>query len=253
MPKSQPKRWIESRVNIVNEAKRLPILFLLDVSPSMNNFGRIEQLNLALNTFINDVKNDLRIRDGVEIAIVTFTDTPKVVQDFMEIGSIGNLNIEAKKEGATLFGNSLKLALEVIDRQREKYRENHIRYNVPFLVFITDGKPELETNEEKNERNRYIDEIVRRNRIASFSGGLLTFPVGVGDELETEYLRKLCHGFLDEPFVYNDAICFSDFFQILTASVGANVDTNPTDSMEETKDIIGQRIRNSRHRFVLER
>ena len=62
-----------------NTSKRLPIVFCLDVSPSMNwdvdnsDIIPIELLNDSVNTFIREINSDGRTKSSAEVAYVTFS------------------------------------------------------------------------------------------------------------------------------------------------------------------------------------
>ena len=72
-----------------NTSKRLPIVFCLDVSPSMNwdvdnsDIIPIELLNDSVNTFIREINSDGRTKSSAEVAYVTFSTNIEVDSQFM--------------------------------------------------------------------------------------------------------------------------------------------------------------------------
>src|SRR5215475_7802565 len=66
-----------------NPEARCPCVLLLDTSGSMLKGGRIQALHTGLQTFKAQLLEDSLATRRVEVAIVTFDNTVKVVQDFM--------------------------------------------------------------------------------------------------------------------------------------------------------------------------
>lgn len=210
----------ETPVNPNNESKRLPVVFCLDVSPSMNGYGRISQLNLALNGFIEELQSDARTKKAAEIAIVTFSSEAQVRQDFQEAGKMPQQQISALDKGATYMGTGVLKALELIKMRREKYTKAGVSYFLPYLIVITDGKPEFE---EPGIMTQAINAVNAASKATTADDVILTFPIGVGDAVTVEQLQKLADGFLGQPIIYDDATEFSDLFQVISRSIGRSI------------------------------
>lgn len=210
----------ETPVNPNNESKRLSVVFCLDVSPSMNNNGRISQLNLALNGFIDELQSDMRTKKAAEIAIVTFSSNAQVQQDFQEAGKMAQQQISALQQGATFMGKGILLALDLIKKRREKYTKAGVSYFLPYLIVITDGNPEFE---DESVLSQAINAVNTASKATSADDVILTFPIGVGNAVTVEHLQKLADGFLGQPIIYDDATEFSDLFQVISRSIGRSI------------------------------
>ncbi len=217
---SDYKDFEETPINSNNESKRLPVIFCLDVSPSMHNNGRILQLNLALNGFIEELQSDIRTKKAAEIAIVTFSSGAEVLQDFQEAGKMAPQHISAKEHGATYMGTGILCALDIIRRRCEKYKKGGLSYFLPYLVVITDGNPQYE---DPSIMQKAIDVVNAASKAKVADDVVLTFPIGVGNAVTFEHLQKLADGFLGKPIIYNDATEFSDLFQVISRSIGRSI------------------------------
>ena len=82
-----------------NTSKRLPIVFCLDVSPSMNwdvdnsDIIPIELLNDSVNTFIREINSDGRTKSSAEVAYVTFSTNIEVDSQFMPARNLDNIHL----------------------------------------------------------------------------------------------------------------------------------------------------------------
>ena len=239
--------WEQNPVNLNNEAKRLPVLFLLDVSPSMNMNNRINQLNLALKGFIEDLRKDIQTKVAVEIALVTFSTKTEVFQDFLEVGKMRIPEISALKEGATLLGQSILFSLEVINTRRLKFKSKNIDFYAPYLVVITDGKPEWE---DQKILSRAIKEVYKAGVSTNADNCILTFPIGVGNDVTVEYLQKLAEGYLDRPIIFDDATEFSGLFKVISKSITDSVKRAHSidEQKKETKNAWHEKLINVRRK-----
>ena len=76
-------------IRIGNTIKRLPIVFCLDVSPSMNwdvddtSISPIELLNNSVNLFIREINTDGRTKSAAEVAYVSFSTNIELDSPFM--------------------------------------------------------------------------------------------------------------------------------------------------------------------------
>ena len=90
-----------------NTSKRLPIVFCLDVSPSMNwdvdnsDIIPIDLLNDSVNTFIREINSDGRTKSSAEVAYVTFSTNIEVDSQFMPARNLDNIHLKTVREGGT--------------------------------------------------------------------------------------------------------------------------------------------------------
>ncbi len=123
-----------------NTSKRLPIVFCLDVSPSMNwdvdnsDIIPIELLNDSVNTFIREINSDGRTKSSAEVAYVTFSTNIEVDSQFMPARNLDNIHLKTVREGGTNMAQAVLRAYEKLEQRVAMYEQMGLRYNVPFFV-----------------------------------------------------------------------------------------------------------------------
>jgi uncharacterized protein YegL len=125
-----------------NPEPRCPVLLLLDISGSMSG-NPITELNAGITTFKQEVAHDDMAALRVEVAIITFDATVKLLQDFIIIDEFEppNLAINVSTSGGTVMGSAIEMALEQVENRKALYRNNGIKYYQPWVFLITDGAP----------------------------------------------------------------------------------------------------------------
>lgn len=123
--------------------KHVACVFLLDTSGSMSNNDAIGKLNEGLRIFkeqtVNDSRFDEHTKACIDVAIISFGPTVKVIQDFMPVNEMTPPTLTAN--GGTPMGGALNMALDMITQQKEKYNFNGTPYFRPWVICITDGEP----------------------------------------------------------------------------------------------------------------
>ena len=113
-------------------------LFLLDTSGSMAG-EPVEELMAGLNRFKNEVLEDRRTRDILDVAIVELNSTVRVVQDFVPIEYMEPVSLSAR--GGTDMNGGLRTAIDMIVERGRFYRRTGTQPYRPWIVMITDGYP----------------------------------------------------------------------------------------------------------------
>ena len=121
-----------------NPEPRCPCILLLDTSSSMNG-EPIYQLNKGLEEFKNQLMNDELAAKRVEVAIVSFNSNVEVVNDFKTANKFDPENLEAT--GLTEMGGAIEVAIDMLNKRKEDYKNNGISYYRPWIFLITDGEP----------------------------------------------------------------------------------------------------------------
>lgn len=140
-----------------NTNARLPVLFLLDASSSMNGIvrgdnqhilrqeysdginwnivsgdnivTRMDELNTGLQRFISDIFVDPLAKLAADVAVMTFARTVATVKEFGPIReSDSELKITVSREHETLLGEAVELALAELDGRKRTYREHGVEY-----------------------------------------------------------------------------------------------------------------------------
>jgi len=121
-----------------NPEPRCPVLLLLDTSYSMTG-APISELNQGISAFNQSVRQDITATLRVEVALITFGGSVRLLQDFITIDEFVPQTFTAR--GNTLMGEAIVYALDLLEDRKSTYRSNGIQYYQPWVVLITDGAP----------------------------------------------------------------------------------------------------------------
>lgn len=188
-----------------NTNARLPVLFLLDSSSSMNGIvrgdhqqvlrqehsdginwnivtgdnlvTRMDELNTGLQRFVSDILADPLAKLAADVAVMTFARTVATVKEFGPIReSDTGLKISTSQENETLLGEAVELALTELDNRKRTYREHGVEFYHPWLVVMTDGVPTSALHRELEERLKKLS--------ASHKLSVFVFGIGYTDMSE---------------------------------------------------------------------
>lgn len=124
-------------VAAVNEP-HIACVLLLDVSGSMEG-DPIANLNQGVRAFKNQSMLDELAKKRIDVALVTFSDTAQVIQDFTPLPETSSPSLEAS--GQTAMGAGLHLAMDLVEKRKGVYKEVGTPYYRPWIFMITDGEP----------------------------------------------------------------------------------------------------------------
>lgn len=185
-----------------NPEPRCPCILLLDVSGSMGG-APIQALNDGLQIFRDQLNQDDLTKKRVEVAIVTFESTAKVVQDFVTADQFQPPTLEVG--GATYMGDGINKALDILQVRKASYKANAISYYRPWVFMITDGSPS---------DNEVVDLAAQRIRDEEKRKGVAFFAVGV----EGVDMPRLSQIVVRDPIKLK-GLNFADMFQWLSRSM----------------------------------
>mgnify|MGYP001806191694 CR=1 FL=1 len=186
-----------------NPEPRCPCLLLLDVSGSMSG-APINALNDGLRIFRDDLNQDDLTKKRVEVAIVTFESTVKVVQEFVTADQFQPPTL--KVGGATYMGSGIDKALDILQTRKDLYKANAISYYRPWVFMITDGSPSDDD---------VVDRAAQRIRKEEAEKRVAFFGVGV----EGVNMTRLSQIVVRKP-VKLTGLNFREMFLWLSASMG---------------------------------
>ena len=204
-----------------NPERRCPVVLVLDTSGSMAGES-IASLNHGLQVFEQGLRKDTLASLRVEIAVVTFGDSARVV-DVRGSGSsltpetafvtIDNFQMpHLMAEGSTPMGPAVNLALDLIQDRKELYKRHGIGYYRPWILLVSDGAPdpgwESSANRAKAEEQRK---------------GVDVYPVGV-DYADFGILSQFSK---NQPLRMSDHRKFGELFQWLSDSMSAIANSQP--------------------------
>lgn len=127
-------------------------VLLLDTSGSMYG-DAIDSLNRAINDFKEQTSMDELAQKRVDIAIIEFNDTARVVQDFTPLSQMQSVTLSAS--GCTAMGAGISLAIDKVKERNRFYNSMGTPCFKPWIFMITDGAP---TDDIESARQRIIDE-----------------------------------------------------------------------------------------------
>ncbi|MEE0956571.1 MAG: VWA domain-containing protein [Ruminococcus sp.] len=216
--------------------KRLPIVFCLDVSPSMNwdidnrDISPMELLNQSVNTFISEINTDGRTRSAAEVAYVSFSTNIEVDSPFMPARNLDDIHLKTVAKGGTNMAQAVLRSYEKLDQRIREYAQNGIRHNAPFFVLVTDGNPD--DNDDNILQDRAIATVNEHcNSHQGADGIVIPFIVGVGRRVDKKTLLRYSEGFTNGFFHIRGnsqqvQTCFSDVFRVISNSTKASVHLN---------------------------
>tara|TARA_B100000524_G_C23640387_1_gene366460 strand:+ start:403 stop:1071 length:669 start_codon:yes stop_codon:yes gene_type:complete len=192
-----------------NSSQRLPCVVLVDGSSSMDGEA-INNLNEGLKVLEAELKADDVASLRVQLLIVRIgghSDVETVI-DWTDAIDFIAPTIEAN--GTTPLGMGVKHSLKKIEEQKEKYKQNQIPYNRPWLFIITDGSPT------DNGWERCANKAVE----AETKGKVVIFPIGTeGANFDT------LNQFSSRGAMMLQNLNFKELFVWLSQSVSAGSQT----------------------------
>jgi len=157
------------RIAAPNES-HLACVLLIDTSGSMEG-DPIDNLNSALRDFKEKVSLDEMAKKRLDIAIIEFNDSARIVQDFAPISVMETITLTAG--GTTAMGEGVLLAINKVRERTKLYKSLGIPTHKPWIFMITDGTP---TDDIQDAVRRVQEEETKG------PGGKLKFwCLGVGD------------------------------------------------------------------------
>jgi uncharacterized protein YegL len=195
---------LEDLVN--NPTARVPVCLCLDTSGSMGavegectptgetvfddgkmwnlvtgGTSRIDELNEGIKLFYDAIREDETALYAAEISIVTFDDEARCIADFANIDRQTDIP-ELIAEGMTALGEGVNLALDLLERRKAEYQDKGVDYYQPWLVLMTDGKPNSGPEEMERAIERTVSLVNQKK--------LTVFPIGIGSDADMETLQR---------------------------------------------------------------
>ncbi|MBA3752891.1 MAG: VWA domain-containing protein [Nitrospira sp.] len=150
---------------------RQACVLLLDTSGSMAG-SRIDELNVGLAVFKDEVLKDEQVSRAVDLAVITFDADVKTVYEFGSVESFEPPKLTAQYQ--TFMGEGILTALAKLEERKRDYKSHGTPYYKPWLFLITDGLPEGESPERIEEAKFRLQTMIKGNHVQ-------VFAIGVGD------------------------------------------------------------------------
>lgn len=230
---------------VSNPTPRVPICLCLDTSGSMGavtgectptgetvfedgeewtlvtgGTSRISELQKGIELFYEAIREDEVAIYSAEICIVEFNNSANCVMDFSNIERQGEIP-ELQARGNTAIGEGVNLALDLLEKRKEEYKDKGVDYYQPWLVLMTDG----EANGSESELQRAIERTVQM-----VNGKKLTiFPIGIGEEAGMQTLHKFSP---NRSPLKLQGLKFAEFFAWLSKSVSRTSQSTPGEKVQ---------------------
>lgn len=210
--------FADFKVDITDSSLKLPLCLVLDKSGSMDGSvkggrGRttkIEELNQNVARLLEYISKDEKAKRICDICIVAFGgNVPEVIFGYQSIEKIKFKNLTAT--GTTPMGAAVKKAIDLLELRRRYYKDNGISHYKPILLLMSDGAPTDNIDFAAAECSKMVNN--KRLKI---------YPVGIGENFETVYLRQFSP--ILEPKRIVDISGFTKLFDLLSTS-----SSNPND------------------------
>jgi len=143
----------------------------------------------------------------VEVAVITFDNTVRLVQDFVTPDRFEPPVLTA--QGLTHMGAALHTVLDMVEQRKIRYKEAGIAYYRPWILMITDGDP-------LGEIPGFVEDAIRRMRRDVFTDKIVFFTVAV-EGTDTIQLARM--GF--DSVLKLDGLKFNELFVWLSRSMQA--------------------------------
>ena len=135
----------------------LPVIVLLDISGSMKGES-IRLLNEAMGKFRDEVMRVPETRARMDIAVIAYSSTPKLVTNFTDLDSWQPTTLTAG--GCTDTAEAMQYAMDCIDEYRSRQSEAGVQVYRPILVHISDGA----STSSEEDTQRALDRVHARMR-----------------------------------------------------------------------------------------
>jgi uncharacterized protein YegL len=185
-----------------NHEDRCPVVLVLDTSYSMLDSNNIGKLNQGVKQFRDQVLKDPIAALRIEIAVVKFGGTVKVLHEFKTAHDFDPPELTA--DGNTPMGEAVQRALDLIETRKVTYKGQGVNYYRPWLWLMTDGAPT-----DNWQSAAAACKQAERDRKVS------VFTVGVGDAAGYNVLEQ----FGEKPPMKLKGMAFGEMFRWLSASL----------------------------------
>lgn len=207
---------------VENGATRVPVVLCLDISGSM--YDCIGDLNAGVAAFYESIRSDETARAACEIAIVTFSSTVEVVEDFQSVNHKQNPTFSAY--GGTDMTGGVEKALELLEARKQKYKDTGTDYFQPWLVIMSDGEPNDMTS---------VRVLQERTKQMEAEKKLTVFGIFIGNDSGKETLA----GFSKRGAMSLKGTNFKEFFEWLGRSVSIVGKSQKDETVDLDQDVGG--------------
>lgn len=122
--------------------------------------------------------------------------------------------------GNTPMGEGVRLALDLLDKRKQEYKDKGVDYYQPWLVLMSDGQP--------NGNVTILEDAIQRTRDLVMNKKLSLFPIGIGADADMDALARFSP---IRPPLRLKGLNFKDFFEWLSKSISRVSQSTPGDKV----------------------
>lgn len=212
-----------------NMNSRIPIFFCVDISGSMlNKVGffetRLSLLSKVMGKLLNRMKKHPVLSERAVVGIVTYNNRAILEQSALDLSILDiQKAVTFEAENQTVFSLGLRRTLQAIDQYQESIRISDIETFTPMLIFMTDGQPVGDIDQEIETVYREIWNRVQNNQ-------LYVFPIGISKQANMSYVYAL------NPEHQGYQMINEDDFNNVFAEIERIVNEKTSSPIEETTE-----------------
>lgn len=209
-----------------NPAQRTPCLLVLDASGSMDEVvpatgrKRIEELNQGLALLQQELMNDDTAALRVQLAIVCVggpAGDADLLMDWTDAMQFQAPQLYAG--GLTPLGQGMRMALQLVEQQKQQLKSHGVGYTRPWIMVISDGEP--------TDNPQVWQAVAQECRAADAAKRCIIYPIGVGGA-NMAALQQLS----PTPALKLDEAKFRDLFQWLSSSLSSMSRSRPGEQVQ---------------------
>ena len=121
----------------------------------------------------------------------------------------------------TPMGEAVNMALDLLDRRKNEYKDKGVDYYQPWLVLMTDGAPNGNSGE--------LSRAIQRTVALVNSRKLTIFPIGIGTEADMDTLAQFSP---NRAPLKLQGLKFREFFSWLSKSVSKTSQSTPGENVK---------------------
>jgi uncharacterized protein YegL len=187
----------------------------------------IAALERGFAAFTHYLHNETLASKRVEVAVVTFGTVATVLVPMQEARSLQPAQFTAS--GTTNMAAGIHLALDIIEDRKHAYKAAGLQYYRPWILLLTDGKPNVDG----------FEEAVARLNQAETARGVTVFAVGAGPRVDYQQLNRLSAQRSPAPL---EGLKYEALFEWLSASLSSVSHSSEYARNDETLGAMNERI-----------
>ena len=200
---------------LIQKPRPLPVIIAVDRSGSMGVDGKIEALNIALNNFVESLKEEDGAKAELQIALYSFGGSDAICD--LPLTSIDQVIVPTfSAQGRTPMGGMFRMLKELIENKELIPSKSY----KPTIVLLTDGLP---TDDWQTPMNELINE--------GRSSKAFRIAMAIGDDAD----RKMLLNFVSMPeylVTGENARDIRKFFRFVTMSVTQRLKSQTPDMQQ---------------------